>query len=95
MLIYGGMKKRRALLLLFLVQLTAVIGGLAGFMLSGIESFMAFLLPFTAGGFLYIAASDLIPELHKEPRLGKSMASFAFFVVGVLFMLAIKMAAGG
>jgi zinc and cadmium transporter len=94
-LLYGGMKKKRALFLLFLVQLTAVVGGVVGFMLSGVAEFMAFLLPFTAGGFLYIAASDLIPELHKEPRLGKSMISFAFFVIGVLFMFGVKIVAGG
>jgi len=94
-LIYGGLKKSRALLYLLLVQLTAVIGGVVGFLLADVEGLTSFLLPFTAGGFFYIAASDLIPELHKETNLKKSMVSFAFFVIGVLFMLWVKMAVGG
>ena len=49
------------------------------------------MLPFAAGGFVYIAASDLIPELHKEANRKKSILSFIFFVIGVLFMIGTKM----
>lgn len=93
-LVYGGFSKTKALLYNFLVQLTSVIGGLAGFYLSATYNF-SFLLPFAAGGFIYIAASDLIPELHKEASISKSMFHFAFFMIGVLFMLAIKLLLGG
>jgi len=37
---------------------------------------MIFLLPFAAGGFLYIAASDLVPELHKEREKNQSNPIF-------------------
>lgn len=94
-LLYGGFSRRKALLFNLASQLTAVAGGIAGFMLSGAAGFTELLLPFAAGGFVYIAASDLIPELHKENNLKKSMLSFAFFVVGVLFMLGTKIALGG
>jgi zinc and cadmium transporter len=53
------------------------------------------MLPFAAGGFMYIAASDLIPELHKDPRLRNALLSFCFFILGVLLMLAIKIIAHG
>jgi len=88
-ILHGGMKWKKALLYNFLSQLTAIVGGLVGyFMLSDQLHFL--LLPFAAGGFMYIAASDLIPELHKEPKLGKAMQAFLFFVVGILLMLAVK-----
>ncbi len=94
-LIYGGFKKARALGLNFLVQLTSVIGGLVGFFFIATPESVGFLLPFAAGGFIYIAASDLIPELHKEESIKKSMLSFAFFVIGILFLLGIKIVFGG
>ncbi len=94
-LIYGGFRKARALGFNFLAQLTSVIGGVIGFFFLATPESVGFLLPFAAGGFIYIAASDLIPELHKEKSMGKSMLSFAFFVIGILFLLGIKMAFGG
>jgi len=93
-LLHGGMKKRKALLYNFISQLTAVLGGLVGFIWMN-DQLRAFMLPFAAGGFMYIAASDLIPELHKEPKLSKSTVAFAFFIAGILFMLAVKMVAHG
>ena len=93
-LLHGGMKKKKALLYNFISQLTAVLGGLIGFFWMN-DQLRAFMLPFAAGGFMYIAASDLIPELHKEPKLSKAMLAFSFFVIGILLMLAIKIVAQG
>ena len=90
-LVYGGFSKGKALIYNFFSQLTAVIGGVVGYFFSTrIEGIMPFILPFAAGGFIYIAASDLIPELHKEPRLEKSLLSFMFFLVGIAFMFLLK-----
>jgi zinc and cadmium transporter len=52
-----------------------------------------YLLPFAAGGFIYIAASDLIPELHKEEGM-KKIAGIAVFLLAILFMYAIKVYGG-
>jgi len=93
-LLHGKMKKKKALLYNFLSQLAAVLGGLVGFFFFTNELQM-FLLPLAAGGFMYIAASDLIPELHKEPKLKKAMLAFIFFIIGVLIMLALKVVAEG
>jgi len=90
-LIHGGFEKKKALLYNFLAQLTAVLGGLVGFFLGISVGSVSFLLPFAAGGFIYIAASDLVPELHKEEHLGKSLVSFLFFIAGIGFMLALKL----
>ena len=94
-LVYGGFSKLKALFFNFLSALTAILGAIFGYFLSTlVEGVIPFLIPFAAGGFIYIAASDLIPELHKEPEIKKSMASFVFFIVGILFMWLIKIAFG-
>jgi len=91
-LIYSGFGKTKALLYNFIAQLTCVIGGIAGYFLSeSIQGAVPVILPFAAGGFIYIAASDLVPELHKEPKLNKMLLSFAFFVIGIGFMLLMKL----
>ncbi|HOJ16915.1 MAG TPA: ZIP family metal transporter, partial [Caldisericia bacterium] len=67
-LVYGGLSKLKALFYNFLSALTAIIGVFIGYFLTtSIENFSSVLLPIAAGGFIYIAASDLVPELHKEP----------------------------
>lgn len=92
-LIYGGMKKARALFFNFLSATTAIIGTIAGFFFSSyISSFTSFLMPFAAGGFIYIASSDLIPELHKQPDIKKSMFSILFFILGICLMFILKIA---
>jgi len=93
-LVHGGMSKKKALTFNFVSQLTSVIGGMIGFLVSGLGGFQEFLLPFAAGGFIYIAASDLIPEMHKELSKNKSILAFTFFLVGILFMLGIKVLFG-
>jgi len=90
-LIYGGFTKFKALLFNFLTALTAILGAVFGYFLSGLtENIIHFVLPFAAGGFIYIAACDLIPELHKEVELKKSLWSLSFFIIGILFILLIK-----
>lgn len=90
-LVYGGFKKSKALFFNFLAQLTAVLGGIIGFLISSAMEFVIFLLPFAAGGFLYIAASDLIPELQKEKGIKKSLCYIVFFIIGIALLLLIKL----
>lgn len=91
-LVYGGLGKSKALILNFFAGLTVIIGGLVGYFLqSYIGESMIFILPFAAGGFIYIAASDLIPELHKEVNPRRSSVSFAVFLLGFAFMLFVKL----
>lgn len=90
-LLYGGFTKKKALLMNFLVALTAIIGGIVGYFLASFtESIIIFILPFAAGGFIYIAASDLIPEIRKEVSLKKSLVNIIIFVLGIALMYAIK-----
>jgi len=90
-LVYGGFKKTKALFWNFICALTAIIGGILGYYLSSyVESSVMFLLPFAAGGFIYIAASDLIPEIRKEVDLKKSLVTFGVFIIGIAIMFAVK-----
>lgn len=94
-LVYGGMDKTKALIYNFIAQLMAILGGIVGFLLSSsIKGVVPYILPFAAGGFIYISASDLVPELHKETHLQKSLLCFGFFLIGIVFMLLLKLAFG-
>ncbi|UCH72287.1 MAG: ZIP family metal transporter [Thermoplasmatales archaeon] len=90
-LIYGGFEKKKALVLNFSVALMIVAGGIVGYFLSkNIQQADMFLLAFAAGGFIYIAATDLIPEIKKELNIRKYMATLFVFIFGILIMWAIK-----
>jgi len=72
------------LLLNFLTALTAVVGVIIAFVLYRYTNTMAaVLVPFAAGTFIYIAGSDLIPELHKENTLAHSIPQIIFFLFGI------------
>lgn len=90
-LVYGGFKKTKALFFNFLTALTAILGSITGYFLLGNFSHLtSFILPLTAGGFIYIASSDLIPELHKERDARRSNLALLFFLIGIIFMIAVK-----
>lgn len=87
-LLYSGLTKFKALFFNFLSALSAVLGAIVILYLGkGIPDLTMFLLPFTAGGFIYIAGSDLIPELHKECNAQKSLVQFLFLLLGMAVML--------
>jgi zinc and cadmium transporter len=84
---HAGFSKLKALAYNLLTALTAVLGGILGYFLqSSTELVTLFLLPFAAGGFLYISASDLIPEIRKELNAKKSLLNLVVFLVGILIM---------
>ena len=83
-LIHGGLSVKKALTFNFLSALTAMLGAILAIVMgSEIEGFSLSLLPIAAGGFLYIAGSDLIPELHHEVKVSKSLLQFVMILLGV------------
>jgi zinc transporter ZupT len=46
-----------------------------------------------AGGFIYLAAADLIPELHAEKKTRRSLFQFITLLFGVLLMLLVVLIA--
>ena len=87
-LLHGGFSKGKALFYNFVTALAAVLGAIVSLSISSyVENITVFLIPFAAGGFIYIAGSDLIPELHKEVKVKKSLLQFIAIVLGVSVML--------
>jgi zinc and cadmium transporter len=89
-LVHGGWSRRRALLANFASALTIVPGGVLAWVL-GQELNVIFLLPFAAGNFVYIAASDLIPEIKHATSPGEGALHFFAFLAGILLLLAVRL----
>ncbi|MCI0542141.1 ZIP family metal transporter [bacterium] len=86
-LIHAGYAKRRALFLNFLSGLLAVLGALVAVLLGAIaESLVMWVVPFAAGAFIYVASSDLIPELHKEREYKNFPLEIAGILLGIFTM---------
>jgi zinc and cadmium transporter len=89
-LLYGGFGKKKALLFNFLSAVLAIIGALVTFFFISYLPNIHHILAFTAGGFIYIATTDLIPELHKETSLKNSAVEILFLLLGIVLMLLLK-----
>jgi hypothetical protein len=78
-LLYGGFGTRKALGYNFLSATTAIVGAVVTYLLvegSKVQMLAELLVPFAAGGFIYIAATDLMPELHKRAQAKVSTGCF-------------------
>jgi zinc and cadmium transporter len=87
-LVHSGLSMKKAIVFNFLSALTPILGGaiISLFAGSHIEGYSSILLPITAGGFIYIAGSDLIPELQHECKLSISVLQFISIILGVGIM---------
>lgn len=84
-LIHGGLTTKKALLFNFLSALTSLAGALIGYIfLQNIRSAVPFSLAFTGGMFIYIACSDLIPDLHHEFKKEKRWTQSVIFLAGII-----------
>ncbi len=89
-LIHSGYTKARALMLNFYSALLAVFGLVIAFVIGEYaQTITTWFIPIAAGGFIYIAVADLIPELHKSMKKGHSVAQIVALAVGVLSMIAL------
>ena len=90
-LIYGGLSRKKALLYNFLCGLTAVIGAvIAYFFNAQITGLTNYILAFAAGGFIYIACADIIPQLHKEYDAKSSILQVALIIFGIFIIWVVK-----
>ncbi|MDP3916876.1 MAG: ZIP family metal transporter [Nanoarchaeota archaeon] len=88
-LLHAGFKKTRAVFLNFITALTAILGAVITLLLSSnLSSLPNYLIPITSGGFIYIAASDLIPQihLHKDKGITQSLSELSIFLLGIAIM---------
>lgn len=90
-LVKSGFSRWRALWINFLTGVMALVGGLAAWGVGGkMEGFIQILIPLTAGGFIYIAGSDLVPQLHKDVKSFRALFQFVAILAGVGLMLLLK-----
>lgn len=91
-LIYAGYSKFRALFYNFLSAAVSVAGAVFALAIGGrFSGFTDFIAPFTAGGFIYIATSDLFPELKKDNnKLHQAFFQLISIIIGIGLMLALK-----
>lgn len=91
-LIHAGFSRFQALMANFLSATMAIFGaGLVLLIGSNFGYLIESLVPFTAGGFIYIASADLIPELQKETNLKKSLMQLLGIVIGITIMLVLTL----
>ena len=89
-LIHAGFSRRKALFYNFLSACTAYLGALVVFIFGArAESLSKDILPLAAGGFLYLAAADLIPELHTEKGVFRSFLQFIALLLGMAMLFVI------
>jgi len=89
-LLHSGYSKTRALWLNFLSALVAILGLIFAFILNQTGAIVTlWFLPIAAGGFIYIAVADLIPELHKTKEVKRSALQLLVVIFGILAMLAL------
>ena len=92
-LIYGGFTVKRALFFNLLSAITCIFGGVSTYFVSSYASALKIpILAFSAGGFLYVALVDLLPELRKKGSLKESFSQFIFILLGISLMWGLRMA---
>lgn len=92
-MIHGGWSKAKALLFNFLSGLTMVVGGILTFFFSS-QINTVLLLAFAAGNFIYIGASDLIPEIKHYTSIKRNIIHSTIFFAAILLLFAIKVLSG-
>lgn len=90
-LIHAGFTKRRALFFNFLAASLAIAGTIISLAIGEtVESYKAIMLPVAAGGFIYIAGSDLVPEMQLESSVKRSTIQVLAIAAGVGLILLLK-----
>jgi zinc and cadmium transporter len=85
-LIYGGFTRKKAILYNFFSALFAILGAIIVLAVNVEINIAQFLIPFAAGGFVYVAGTDLIPELHKHNDTSHGIWQVLTFILGIAIM---------
>ncbi|MBT3720541.1 ZIP family metal transporter [archaeon] len=87
-LLYSGYSKKKAMLFNFISATTAILGTVVGILLADTAfHFEKFILPFAAGTFLYISATNLLPQLHRHCKLKETFQHMLAIILGILIVL--------
>lgn len=92
-LLNAGFTKRKAFVFQLIAGLSAVLGGIVGyFLLDTSQAMLPYALMVAAASFIYIALSDLLPEMMRRRSLARSLPEVGLILVGVV-MAAVLMGA--
>ncbi|MDO8492817.1 MAG: ZIP family metal transporter [bacterium] len=95
LLIHAGFTRRRAVIINCFSALSAILGAILVILISSqAVSIAYYLIPFAAGSFIYIAGSDLVPELHKDVGVKKALIQLIGILLGILMMFALLLVEG-
>ncbi len=87
-LIHHGVSLKKTVLYNFVTALTSILGVLLISFLN--YDFSSYLLPLTAGGFIYLALTDLTPELHRhDPKISVALTQLFCILLGVGLMFSL------
>ncbi|HHX42272.1 MAG TPA: ZIP family metal transporter [Armatimonadetes bacterium] len=93
-LVHAGLDRMRALFYNFVTALTAVAGGVVALLIGAArETFPLYLIPFTAGTFIYLAVGSLIPELHSHGEKHRTFRGVVGMLAGIGVMVVMHFAA--
>lgn len=88
-LVHGGWDKKSALFYNVLSAMAFLFGGILAY-LASFRFDVRFLVPLAAGNFLYIGASDLVPEVNKAHTIKANFVHFTAFVAGLGLLLGLR-----
>lgn len=84
LMLHKGLKRKRIIIVNILSAAVAFAGALLTYSLGNVlEPHLPILLALTAGFFIYIASSDLIPEIHHEKRRKHALFETGLLLLGV------------
>jgi len=87
-LLHSGFSKKKAFLFNFISSSTTIPAAIVGYYLIGIiDTIVPFVLAISAASFIYIALSDLTPDLHQHTDLKYSFRQLLFIILGILLMI--------
>ncbi len=89
-LVYAGMERRQPCSIISLLRLSIVVGGLFGsFFIARVAELSGWMVAFSAGAFLFLSASELIPEIHDDNDWRKSLIHIIFLLLGMFTIYAL------
>jgi len=90
-MLHGGMKRKKVLFYNLLTALLAIFAAVLTYVFSsGLQRAIIPLIAFAAGNFIYIALSDLIPEIHKETKRSKIIVQIFLLFIGILVIWGVE-----
>ena len=85
LMLHKGLSRKRIIMVNIISAAAAFIGAIITYLLGNVlEGYLPIFLAITAGFFIYIAASDLIPEIHHEKRRGFAIIESLLLILGIV-----------